>query len=230
MQRGISDEAVTKLHARDAFGVAVADRDLHVELACVVVHEQNAECPVVDEARGQVRDAREQLIELQNRAELAADLRERLESARVLTLALEEAGVFDCDGDVGAELPEQRLVGLGELARSIAEKIQRADDAALTAERHDQLGEGAGYGFDIPGILTDVVDEQRRACGHGRAHQAPANLHVQRAGDLVGIANGIGDRQFVMRGIEQVDRKRVELRDTRDQLRDFGQQLVDIEH
>ena len=38
------------------------------------------------------------------------------------------------------ELAQHRFVGLGELPERVAEQVQRADDAALPPQRHDELG------------------------------------------------------------------------------------------
>ena len=115
MQRGVADEAVPELHARHGDLVAVPHGDFHLELARLLVDEQDAERAVVDDAPRQVGDARQQLVEVEDRAELARDFRQRFERARVLALVLEEPRVLDRDRDVRAELPQQRLVGLGEL-------------------------------------------------------------------------------------------------------------------
>ena len=58
----------------------------------------------------------------------------------VLPLALEQPRVLDRHRDVRAELAQHHFVDLGELARGVAEQVQRADDAPLAPQRHDQLG------------------------------------------------------------------------------------------
>ena len=67
--------------------------------------------------------------------------------------------------------------------------------------------------------------------------QVPPNLLAQwpdlleeGARDLGGISHGICDRQLVALRVEQIDRKRLELRDARDELGNFLQQLFEIEH
>ena len=209
--------------------VAVPDGDLHLQLAGVVVEQQDAERPVVDDAPRQVGDAREQLVEVEDRGELAGDLGERFERARVLALVLEEPRVLDRDRDVRAELAQHRLVGLGELAGGVAQQVERADDRPFAAQRHDELGVRAGHRLDVPRIGVHVVDEDRLPFGDRGADQALADLHPQRACDFVRIADRVRDRQLVALGIEQVDRERLELREPRDELRDLVQQLVEIE-
>ena len=66
------------------------ERDLDLELAGVV-EQQDAERPVVDESLGELRDAREELIEVEDGRHLAADLGERLERLGVEPALLERA-------------------------------------------------------------------------------------------------------------------------------------------
>ena len=166
---------------------------------------------------------------LQDRAELAADLRQRLERAGVLALVLEQPRVLDRDRDVRAELAQQHLVDLGELAGGVAQQVERADDAPLAAQRHDELGVRAGHRLDVARIGVDVVDENRLPFGDRGADQPLADLHAQRPHDVVGVADGVGDRQLLAARVEQVDGERLELGDARDQLRDLLQQLVEVE-
>ena len=77
-------------------------RELDLELV-VVVEEQDAERPVVDDALGELRDAREELIEVQNGRDLAPDLGERFERLGVVAALLEEPRVDDRDRDVRGE-------------------------------------------------------------------------------------------------------------------------------
>src|SRR5205823_2210002 len=97
---------MTELHSRQRHLVAVADGDLHLQLACFLVDEQDAERAVVDHAAGEIGNARQELVEIEDGAELAADLGERLERAGVFALVLEEPRVLDGNSDMGAELPQ----------------------------------------------------------------------------------------------------------------------------
>ena len=103
MQRGVADEPFAEPHARHFALLAVLHRELHLELA-VLVEEQDAERPVVDDPLGELRDAREQLVEIENRRDLAADLGKRLERFGIETAALEQPRVDERDRDVRAEL------------------------------------------------------------------------------------------------------------------------------
>ena len=228
VQRRVADEADAKLHARHQHLVAVPHRDLHLQLAGLVVDEQDAERAVVDDAPGQVRDPREELVEVENRAEFARDLRERLERARVLALVLEETRVLDRDGDVRRELPQHRLVGFRELADGVAQQVQRADDASLAAKRHDQLRLRSGHGVVIARVGAHVVDENRLSFGDRRADETVADRHPERARRLLRIADGIRDRELVLLRIQQIDGERLELGEPGDELRDLLQQLLEV--
>ncbi len=230
MQRGVSHEAVADLDARRHELIAIANSGLHLELAGLVVHEQNAERPVIDDAACDARQMREQLVQVQNRSELAGHLRQRLECARVLAFVLEQPRILDRDGDIRTELAQHRFIYQRELPDVFAEQVERADDAALSTKRHHQLRVGARHGFDVPRIGVDIVGQQRQPVRHRRADQALADLHAQRARDFSGIADGIGNRQLVARRIEQVHGKRLELGDPGDELRNLLQQLFEIEH
>ena len=122
------------------------------------------------------------------------------------------------------------FVGFGELAGRVAEQVQRADHAPLAPQRHDQLRVRAGHRLDVARIGVDVVDENRLPFGDRRADQAVADLQPQRPRDIFRIADRVGDRQLLAVRIEQVDGKRLELRQPRDELRDLVQQLVEVEH
>ena len=82
-----------------------------------VVEEQDAERPVVDEPLGELRDAREQLIEIEDGRDLAADLGQRLERLGVEAALLEESGVDERDRDVRRELAQDRDVVAAEVIR-----------------------------------------------------------------------------------------------------------------
>jgi hypothetical protein len=230
VQSGVADDTVSELDLGRGDLVAVADGDLHVELAGALVDQQDAEGAVVDDPAREIRDARQQLVEVQDRPELAADLRERLERAGVIALLLEEPRVFDRHRDVRAELAQQHLVDLGELPFGVAEQVQRADDAPLASQRDDELGLRAGHRLAVARIGMDVVDQQRLPFGDGGADQPLPDLHPQRPHDIVRIADRVGDRELFGARVEEIDGERLELGDARDQLRDLLQQLVEIEH
>ena len=96
--------------------VAVADGELHLQLAGGLVEQQDPERPVVDQPVREDGDALEQLVEIENRGDLLADLGQRLERRGVLPLAIEQPRVLERHGDVRAELAQHGLVALGELA------------------------------------------------------------------------------------------------------------------
>ena len=174
MLRGPADESLPQLHALRRRVLAVADRELHVELLRRFVQEQDAERPVVDQALGQPGDARQQDVEIENRRHLAADFGERLECVDVLALRLEETRVLDRDGDVGGKLAQQRLVLAGERAGPFAQEIQRADHLAFAAHRHGQLRQHVAQRSLVARLEANVVDQNRPAfLDRGADHALP---------------------------------------------------------
>ena len=230
VQRRVADQTGSDLHARHAHFVAVPDRDLHFELQRVFIDEQDAERPVVDDTPREVCDSRKKLIEVQNRRELARDSSERLERRRVLSFLLEQPRVLDGHRDVCAELAEDRLVGFGELAGGVRQQIERADHAALAAQRHDELRPRSRDRLDVARLGVHVVDQQRTAFLHGGADQTMADFHAERARDIFRITDRIGDRQLVTPCVEQVHGECRKFREPRDELRDLRKQIVEVEN
>ena len=89
-----ADDALAEADARDVALLAEVHRDLDLELA-VVIEQEDAEGAVVDHPLGELRDAREELIEVQDRRDLTPDFGERLERLRVEAALLEEARIDD---------------------------------------------------------------------------------------------------------------------------------------
>ena len=71
-----------------------------------LVEQQDAERAVVDDALRELRDAREQLVEVEHRGDLAADLGERLERLGIEPLLLEQPRVDERRRHVRGELPQ----------------------------------------------------------------------------------------------------------------------------
>ena len=229
VQRGVADQSIPQLDARHRHLVAVTHGHFHLQLARLVVDEEDAESPVIDDALGQVRNARQQFVEIQDCRKLAGDFRQRFERAGVLAIVLDEQRVFDRHGDVRSELAEHRFVLGRELAGGIAQEVQRADHVPLAAQRDHELGVRARNGLDIPGIAVDVIHQDRLAVGNGCSDQAMPHLDAKRARNLVRITDGVRDGQLVPLGVQQVDRKGLKLGQAGDQLRNLLEQFVQIE-
>ena len=114
VERGVADEPFAEAHAWDLDFLTVLDGEAHLELVGLV-QQQDAEGPIVDELFGQLRDAREQLVEIEHRRDLARDLGKRLEGLGVAAAMLEQPRVDERDRDVRGKLPHDRDVALGEL-------------------------------------------------------------------------------------------------------------------
>ena len=172
----------------------------------------------------------EQLVQVEDRAELAGDLRQRFEGAGVVARVLEQPRVLDRDRDVRGELPEDGFVGLGELPDGVAEQVERADDAALAPQRHDELGVRARHGFDVARIRVHVVDETAAAPRRRPRRPDPCPTFTAAcAPRRRRIADRVGNRELAALLIEQIDGEGVELREPGDELRNLVEQLVEIE-
>ena len=127
MERRVSDEPFPEPQRRHLHLLAVLHRQLHLELAALLVQQQDAERAVVDQPLGQLRDPGEQLVEVEDRRHFPPDLGERLERFRVAPAALEQARVDQRHRHVRAELPDDGDVAGRELIAVAAEDVQRAD-------------------------------------------------------------------------------------------------------
>ena len=112
MQRRVADEAFAERDLRQRDLLAVLHGDFHLELVGRLVQQQDAERAVVDDASRELRDARQQLVEIEHRRDFAADLGQRLERLGVLPLALEQPRVDERRRDVRRELPQDGDVAL----------------------------------------------------------------------------------------------------------------------
>jgi len=209
--------------------LAVAHRQLHLQLALFIVDEQDAECAVVDETLGQAGNACQQCVEVENRRHLAADFGQRLERVDVLPFRAEQPGVLQRHGDVSPELAQQRLVALGEGLRHLVQQIQRADDASLAPHRHRQLRQHVAQRTLVARLLANVVHQNGASLLHGRPHHALAHLETHRIRCALRVADRVRNPQFLTAFVEQIDGKRAELGQTCDELRDLDQQLFEIE-
>ena len=208
--------------------LAVFDRQLHFQLV-VVVHEQDAERAVIDHPLGELRDPREQLVDVEHRGHLVADLGEGLERLRVQTALFEQARVHQRDRHVSRELGDDRDVVFGELPAIAAEDVQRADRPRLVPERHHHLGSHAGHELDVARIGRDVVHEQRCFAGDRGADQTDPRTQPDRLFRFR-VPDGVRQPQLPPPFVEQVHRERLERDQPADQLRDLTQQLVEIEN
>ena len=135
---------------------------------------------------GELRDAREQLIEVQDGRDLAADLGERFERLGVEPALLEEPRVDERDGDVRGELAQDGDVVAAELIAVAAEEVERADRLRLVQQRHDDLRGHAGHELDVARIGREVVDEERLLARDRGADQPLTELQPER---LVAVAD-----------------------------------------
>jgi hypothetical protein len=201
-----------------------------LEFARLTVEQHDAERPVVDDPAGELRDAGQQLVEIQDRRDIAADLGEGLQRVGVLTLPLEQSRILDGHRHGRRELAQHLLVGLRELARHAAQEVQRPQDPAFAPQRDDELRLRAGNSLPVARVRGDIIDEQRPAFGHGGANQRLADLQAQRASRLLGIPDRVRNAQLAPAFVQQVDGECLEIDEPLDQPRHFPQQLIQIEN
>ena len=199
MLDGVAEQPLAHPHGRGIRCVAVADRHLELDHLGGVVHQGDAEGAVVDHALGQVGDAGEQLLEIEDRAHLAAGLGQRLHSLGVVLLRGEEAGVGQRLGDGGGEHAQDLLVVGIEGVEVVAEQVERAQHLPLVAQRHDQRRQGARRHRDVARIGAHVVHQDGVPLGHRGADHALARREPHRLRRILGIALGVGDTQLLRR-------------------------------
>ena len=179
VQGRVADQAFAETDARDGDLLAVLDRQLHLELAGLV-QEQDPEGAIVDDVLGQLRDSREELIEIEQRRDFAADLGERLERVGIPPAALVQPRVDQCDCDVRRELADDRDVALGELAPVAAQDVERTQRTRLVQQRHDHRRVHVRHEADIAGIRAEIAHEQRLLRSDRRADQPLSELEAYR--------------------------------------------------
>ena len=146
-----------------------------------LVQQQNAERAVVDDALGQLRDAREQLIQIEHGRDFAADLGQQLERLRIQPLLLEQPRVHERRGHVRRELPQDVGVAIGVPIADAAQDVQRANGLVLVHQRHGDGGRHARHHFDVAGIGADVAEHQRLLRGDDAADEALRQLQPDAA-------------------------------------------------
>ena len=102
------------------------------------LQQQDAERAVVHHAPGQLRDPREQLVQVHERGHVAANLGQRFKRFGVEPLLLEQTRVDQRQRHVRGKLAQDRGIALRiHVARS-AQDIQRANRLVLVHQRHGQ--------------------------------------------------------------------------------------------
>ena len=97
-----------------------------------------------------------------------------LETVLVPTGFFEQAGIFERDGDVGAERSKHALVLGREGICFGAFEVEHADEPVLKEQRHDELGASveADVALDVARIFERVVDAENAAFGGGGSGEA----------------------------------------------------------
>ena len=96
-------------------------------------------------------------------------------------------------------------------------------------QRHDDLGVHAGYELHVARVGSDVVDEQRLLVEHCRPQQPLAETHAHGR-PVYGIPDRIRGSQLGTLLVEEINRKRLEVDEAADQLRNLLEQVVEVEN
>src|ERR1700676_697564 len=144
---------------------------------------------------------------------------------------LEEPGVFESDGDVGAENIEHTLVFGRKGLRFGAFKVQDPDEAILEKQRDDEFG--ADFDIiaviDVAGIQAHVDNPNGAALGGGGAGDALVERHLDARGNGVFITHGENGFQELSAFIPEHDAEDVIVDDSLDAFGDAAQEFFTVE-
>ena len=172
MERGVADEALAELDARQIAPLAELERELDLELAGLV-EQQDAERPVVDQPLGELGDAGEELIEVEDRRHflpISASVSSASASCR---LCSKRRALTIATATCAATCRSSGNVVRREVILVAAEEIEGANRLRLVDERHDDLGRHAGDELDVARIGLEIVDDEGLLAGNGGARRGP---------------------------------------------------------
>src|SRR6266403_443159 len=103
-----------------------------------------------------------------------------------------EAGVFERDGDIGAQRGKHALVLQSEGVGLRAFKIENSDEPVAQQKRHDELGThlNAALAADVARIIRDVIDSQNTPLACGRSREPLVERYARARGKGIAAAHG----------------------------------------
>ncbi len=192
------------------------------------MEQQDAERAVIHHAPGQLRDPREQLVQVHERGHVAANLGERFKGFGVEPLLFKQARVDQRQRHVRGKLAQDgRIAFRIHVARS-AQHVERADGLVLVHQRHGQRRRHARHHFHVGRLERNVAHHH----GFLGADHMPHNA-VGDAGTIVRgirVSHAVGDPQLAVSIVQQVDGKRVKWNQAANQLGNLLQELVQFHH
>ena len=196
--------------------------------ARALVEQQDAEGVVVDQRLDGGRDARQQLVQFEDRRELLRNLREQLEVAVLAGHAAEQSRVVDGHGDAGGDYAQQRAVVLRVGAQAGRLHVDHAHHFAARNHRHGELGADGIDRVEVARILAHVGRKHRLARGRGGSREAFSDPHHQVLDHLVAVAYGVADAQRLRLLLEKQDGEQLVGNHLTDDFGHVGEQAVEV--
>src|SRR6266403_383955 len=138
-----------------------------------------------------------------------------------------EAGVFERDGDIGAQRGKHALVLQSEGVGLRAFKIENSDEPVAQQKRHDELGThlNAALAADVARIIRDVIDSQNTPLACGRSREPLVERYARARGKGIAAAHGKNALQMLRLLVPEHDTKDVILYDFLDSLGHTAEEL-----
>ena len=188
---GGADDAFTGRDAQFALdALAVFDIDAMTENVLGFVVEHDTENLVIDDALDEFGGAAEKFFDIEDGADFAADFVEKKKRFGLGTDFLEQAGVFNGDGESAGKQGEDILLIGGEVVEVTALDVEHAGTFAAQHEGNGEFGADAIDGIDVAGIDGDIADANGMSGGRGGAGNSLPDGDAKIFCEAGGIADG----------------------------------------
>ena len=97
-------------------------------------------------------------------------------------------------------------------------------------QRHRELGPGTFDGFDVAGVIANIIDDDRLSIKGGCAGYAFAYRNPELFHDVLRITDGEAVVEFLPFLVDEEDREDLVRDNAVREFRDFLQQLIEIEN
>ena len=117
-----------------------------------------------------------------------------------------------------------------EGALRFVQKVECPDHLSLPAHGDRQLRQHVAQPSTVPGFLPDVVHQDGTPFLDGSPDDTFSDLQPAGGRNALRIPDRVRDLEFLSNVVEQIHRERTERGQPRDQLRNFRQELIEIEN
>ncbi len=162
------------------------------------IHQQNAEGVVVDQGSHGGGDLAQQLVEIENRAELLRELRQRTERPVLLMHAPVETRVFNRPRDARCDQAHEAAVLITKGSQTRGLHIDHAHQLAAHHHRHRQLAPHRIQRDQVTRVGAHIFHQHRLAAERGGSHHAFAEPDDHAAHDLFAVADGVANAQALI--------------------------------